>query len=77
MSDAEQAQLSMKLVEDIQVFLRARGKSDVAALGFLLAFVWGWARRCKYSTQELVNRADQAWGACERVDDIRKRGNLQ
>lgn len=75
MTDAEQSQLSMQIVGIVETFLRARGKSDRAALGFLLSFVWGWARRCRYSTQELVNRADMAWGACERVNDIRQRGN--
>jgi hypothetical protein len=76
MTDAEQAELRGWLSHGLETFSKAKGKSGPAVLGFLLAFVWGWARRCGYSTQELVNRADQQWNACERVDGIRRAGNL-
>lgn len=75
MTDREQAELRVWLTTGLETFVRVKKKSDAAVLGFLLAFVWGWARRCGYKTEELVNRADQQWSACERVDGIRRSGN--
>lgn len=73
MTAIEQNTLSVQLVNLFEVFLRTRNKSDVAGLSFLLAFAWGWAKRCGIDPQELVNRADRQWAACSDVDARRVR----
>lgn len=57
----EQEQVSGRLVAVLDAELRRLGKSDVAGLYLLVAFLWGWARRCRWKTSTLTNYACLAW----------------
>jgi hypothetical protein len=67
LSSAEQAELSSKLTSVLEEYLHAHGKTWRAGLYLLVAFVWGWARRCGWPTTRLVSYADDSWSACSRL----------
>jgi hypothetical protein len=61
MTNVEQERLTTDLLAALEKGLRAAGKSDLAGLYFLLSFVWGWARRCRWPTSRLITYACTAW----------------
>lgn len=72
-TDAEQTELANLLNDWLEGAVGQRGKSPLAALYFLVSFVWGWARRCAWSTETLTNYAATAWQTNKRVSNERPR----
>lgn len=68
MNGYQQMRLSQKLGETLDQFRLANGLSAYAILYFLVAYVWGYARACGWSTRQLKGYQDRAWDACERQE---------
>jgi hypothetical protein len=72
MTPIEQDLLLHQVNDDLEAFMKASGKSPIAVLYFLVSFTWGWARRCRWSTNQLAEYSIKAWETNRRAHNEKK-----
>ncbi len=80
--------LGVDIKNRIELYCREHNQPIETALGCVLGLVWGLVKRCGVQAGQLrhdgpgslvttsaLNRAAEVWNGCERVEEVRQRGN--